>query len=229
MAAFAVSKIYGLKNHALSTVANVQVNRKNFKTATSTLKLNLEANSCNIFSNKSLVINSKFMLKDRRRSEVVCMAHPKRVARVQQQIKREVSTLFLTDKRIRSAIYPNEALGADYALSSLATVTDLNLTNDLQVAKVYVSVYADEETKVKTLEALQKLEGYTRKKIGERVRLRLTPEVRYILDDSYIRATKVLSLLEKLDVERQTRSNVVEFDGVNLKESEDDDEVLVIN
>jgi ribosome-binding factor A len=32
---------------------------------------------------------------------------------------------------------------------------------------------------------------YTRKKISQKVRLRLTPEIRFILDDSYQRATKV--------------------------------------
>jgi len=166
---------------------------------------------------------------------IVSMAHPKRVARVQQQIKREISTLFLQDKVLRGAIYPREAQGSDFALSSLASVTDLELSNDLQVAKVYVSVYADDAKKEETMEALWKLEGYTRKMIGKRVRLRLTPEIRFIMDDSYVRATKVLSVLEKLAVEREARagktvqSSAIDVppeyaDYVDGEDDDDDDE-----
>lgn len=140
-----------------------------------------------------------------RRMEVKCMAHPKRVARVQQQLKREISTLFVHDKVIRKAIYPTEAGGADFALSSLASVTEVNVTNDLQVCKVYVSVLAEPMKQQQTLDALHRLEGYARKKIGQAVRLRLTPEIRFVLDDSFVRGTKVLTVLEKLEVERAAR------------------------
>mmetsp|Transcript_11179 Transcript_11179/g.23310 ORF Transcript_11179/g.23310 Transcript_11179/m.23310 type:complete len:250 (-) Transcript_11179:848-1597(-) len=140
-----------------------------------------------------------------RRAEVICMAHPKRVARVQQQLKREISTLFVHDKVIRKAIYPTEADGADFALSSLASVTEVNVTNDLQVCKVYVSVLAEPMKQQQTLDALHRLEGYARKKIGQAVRLRLTPEIRFMLDDSFVRGTKVLTVLEKLEVERAAR------------------------
>eukprot|EP00959_Pyramimonas_sp_CCMP1952_P415544 8707126-Pyramimonas_sp.AAC.1 len=61
---------------------------------------------------------------------VLCMAHPKRVARVQQQLKREISTLFVHDKVIRGAIYPSEVGGADFALSSLASVTEVNVRDE---------------------------------------------------------------------------------------------------
>ncbi|KAK3267457.1 hypothetical protein CYMTET_23995 [Cymbomonas tetramitiformis] len=130
------------------------------------------------------------------------MANPKRVARVQQQLKREISSLLLTDKVLRKAVYPNEAAGADSSLSSLASVTDVLVSNDLQVVKVYISIYGETQGQHDAMAALQGLQSYTRKKIGARITLRRTPEVRYIADDSFHRATNVLSILDKLQAER---------------------------
>eukprot|EP00242_Pyramimonas_sp_CCMP2087_P009386 CAMPEP_0198213028 /NCGR_PEP_ID=MMETSP1445-20131203/28627_1 /TAXON_ID=36898 /ORGANISM="Pyramimonas sp., Strain CCMP2087" /LENGTH=221 /DNA_ID=CAMNT_0043887617 /DNA_START=301 /DNA_END=966 /DNA_ORIENTATION=- len=137
--------------------------------------------------------------------EVLCMAHPKRVAKVQQQLKREISSLFVYDKVLRGAIYPSERAGADFALTSLASVTEVTVTNDLQVVKVYVSILADPEKQKQTMDVLHKLEGYARKKIGQAVTLRLTPEIRFMLDDSFVRGNKVLTVLEKLEVDRASR------------------------
>lgn len=71
--------------------------------------------------------------------QVVCMAHPRRVKMVAQQIKREIGDMLIKDKVIQHAILPETALGADMYLSSLATVSDVVLSNDLQVPLLSLS------------------------------------------------------------------------------------------
>ena len=54
---------------------------------------------------------------------------------------------------------PEVKLGLDSAVSALASVTDVELSNDLQVAKVYISIYSDPEGKDIAMRGLSKLEG----------------------------------------------------------------------
>ena len=61
----------------------------------------------------------------------------------------------------------------------------------VQVAKVYVSVYGDERGQTIAMEGLKSREGYVRAGLGKRMRLRVTPVVRFIKDESYERGSKV--------------------------------------
>lgn len=106
------------------------------------------------------------------------------------------------DKRLRRAVRPEEALGADAYLSSIASVVEVRLSNDLQVAKVYLSVYGDERGRRVAEERLRKQEGYLRLRIGQNIRLRRTPEIRLMFTDSFHQGTKVLALLEQLERDR---------------------------
>ena len=62
-----------------------------------------------------------------------CMAKPRRVAMVAKQIRREISDMLLTDTTLQYAILPEAALGADRYLSSLTTISDVEVSSDLQV------------------------------------------------------------------------------------------------
>lgn len=143
-------------------------------------------------------ICKQFYFSSRRQQQVVCMAHPRRVARVAKQIEREVGTLLQTDRVLQGAVSPEVKLGLDSAVSALASVTDVELSNDLQVAKVYISIYSDPEGKDIAMRGLSKLEGYVRKHIAQTVNLRLCPEIRFIRDDSLQRGEEVLALLERI-------------------------------
>lgn len=99
---------------------------------------------------------------------------------------------------MQEAVCPERRRGLDGALSALASVTDVHVSNDLQLAKVYLSIYSDEAGKEAAMVGLQKLEGYVRKHVGRQVRLRLTPEIRFVRDDSIERAERVLALLEQV-------------------------------
>ena len=170
----------------------------------------------------------------RTRSTVICMANSRRMARVSKQIEREIGSLLVSDKVVQSAICPERRRGIDDALSAMASVVEVEVTNDLQVAKVYVSVYSDEAGKATAIKGLQRLEGYVRKHIGRQIRLRLTPEIRFILDESIERSERVFDLLKR--IEQIDRGEVAPPPvaigdgyggyGVVWEEDEDGEEVL---
>mmetsp|Transcript_67855 Transcript_67855/g.214666 ORF Transcript_67855/g.214666 Transcript_67855/m.214666 type:complete len:261 (+) Transcript_67855:39-821(+) len=139
---------------------------------------------------------------------VTCMAHPRRVARVSRQMEREIGQLFIMDKKLRAAISPEEALGVDSAVSAIASVTEVRLSNDLQVAKVYVSVLSDAHGTTVAMSNLIRMTGYVRKKVGEAMRMRLIPEIRFVMDDSIPRGNAVLAVMDRLQQEREGKLKV---------------------
>lgn len=60
-----------------------------------------------------------------------------------------------------------------------------------QVCKVYVSVFGDERGKKVAIEGLKAKTKYVRSQIGKRMKLRLTPEIRFIEDESMERGSRV--------------------------------------
>jgi ribosome-binding factor A len=69
------------------------------------------------------------------------MANPRRVKMVAKQIQRELSDMLLTDKVLQYAVLPEAALGADKYLSSLTTISDVEVSADLQVNFLLFCVY----------------------------------------------------------------------------------------
>ena len=60
---------------------------------------------------------------------------------------------------LQSAICPEKRAGYDSSLSALASVTEVKLSSDLHVAKIYLSIYSDEEGKASAFRSLSKLQG----------------------------------------------------------------------
>lgn len=60
---------------------------------------------------------------------------------------------------MQQAICPERRAGFDSSVSAVASVTEVQLTNDLQVAKVYVSVYSDDMGRAVAMQSLHRLEG----------------------------------------------------------------------
>lgn len=129
------------------------------------------------------------------------MAEPRRVARVSKQLEREIGNLLLYDKVLQKAVCPEKRRGLDSAASAIASVTEVAISSDLQVAKVYVSIFSDAAGKEKAMDQLVKLQGYVRKQIGTTMSLRLTPEVRFIYDESHERGERVLKLLKQIKLQ----------------------------
>lgn len=119
------------------------------------------------------------------------MATDRRVARVAEQIKREVSRMLVSDIK-------DDRVGA-----GMVSVTDVNVSNDLQHAKIFVSIYGTNEAKAETMAGLKSATGYVRSELGHRIRLRRTPEVVFLQDDSLERGDRILSLINRISQERE--------------------------
>lgn len=108
-----------------------------------------------------------------------------RTGRVGEQIKKELSLLIQTELK-------DPRIG-------FITVTGVDVTNDLSQAKVYLSVFGDEEQKSSTLKALDKANGYLRSELGKRIRLRHIPELIFKFDESIAYGSRIEKLLSDID------------------------------
>jgi len=85
----------------------------------------------------------------------------------------------------------------DPVLASMISITDVEVTQDLQKAKVYVS-FLDDESEKEIMQRLRKAARYFRREIAESLNLRHTPELEFIYDPSIARGARVLALLREV-------------------------------
>lgn len=103
-----------------------------------------------------------------------------RQQRVADQVRAELSKLVLQELQ-------DPRLG-------FVTLTEVRMSGDLKIAKVYVSVYGTEEEEEESLEALRHAVGFLRREIGRRLPLRYTPELRFEPDRTIKRASRLEAL-----------------------------------
>ncbi|MCS7163763.1 MAG: 30S ribosome-binding factor RbfA [Thermodesulfovibrio sp.] len=77
------------------------------------------------------------------------------------------------------------------------TVTDVELSDDLRVAKVFVSVLKAEEKQI-TLQILNDAKGYVRSEIAKRLRIKIIPTFEFLFDDSIDRGFRIDQLLREI-------------------------------
>lgn len=124
------------------------------------------------------------------------MATSRRVSRVASLIKREVSQMLLN------------GIKDDRVGSGMASITDVDVSGDLQHAKIFVSVYGTPEAKAETMEGLHSSTAFVRRELGHRLRLRRTPEIVFLEDTSLERGDRMLNLLKQLDRTRQSKADL---------------------
>ncbi|MFQ5600795.1 MAG: 30S ribosome-binding factor RbfA [Candidatus Krumholzibacteriia bacterium] len=77
------------------------------------------------------------------------------------------------------------------------TLTGVEVSQDLAVAKVYFSLLGDEERRRVTQRGLENVAGFLRREIGRRLRLRTTPQLRFRFDQSLERGQRIEELLRE--------------------------------
>ena len=83
------------------------------------------------------------------------------------------------------------------------TVTSVRITADLQHATVYFSLLDGHGDLAKTESGLKSSAGFIRKLIGERLRLRVTPELHFKSDPSIVENIRISKLLSDLNKPEQ--------------------------
>lgn len=117
------------------------------------------------------------------------MATTRRQKRISELLKEELGKLLLREAR-------------DPRLDGV-TVTHVEVSPDLNYARVYISLIGDEEEKEEALDALKHAGGYLRREIAERLELRRVPQLNFRLDRSIERGQRVLNLLNQIEEERE--------------------------
>lgn len=135
------------------------------------------------------------------------MSTRQRAQRVGEEIKKEVSEIIreMKDPRI-----------------GFVTVVDVEVTNDLRHARVFVSVYGEEAAKKESLEGLQAATGFIRSEIGRRIRLRHTPEIAFKLDSSIERGARINQILNEINP-REEASDSESTEAADDKAAERED------
>ena len=112
-----------------------------------------------------------------------------RIGRINEDLQREISALIRTlkDPRVQQ---------------SMVSVTKVDATGDLRYAKVYISVLDKDKSK-ETLKGLKSAAGFMRREIGNRLRLRYTPELIFEEDLSMDYGARMFDLLRSLEAKEE--------------------------
>jgi len=76
----------------------------------------------------------------------------------------------------------------------MITVTSVDVARDLSFAKIFVSVL-EEDKAVESLKALNNAAKYLRYELANAIKLRVTPELRFVYDDSSVRGHRINALI----------------------------------
>ena len=105
--------------------------------------------------------------------------------RVRKELMREISDILRRDIQ-------------DARISGVVSIVDVEVSHDNSYAKVFYSVFGSDEQKEKTKEAIEQNKPKSRYEVGKRIRLRVTPELRFIYDESIERGSKVTEIIDKI-------------------------------
>jgi ribosome-binding factor A len=82
------------------------------------------------------------------------------------------------------------------------TVTDVQVTGDLSVATIRVSVMGDDTARAEALEGLESAAGFLRSRVSKVLSTRVVPELRFELDRGLQHAARIEQILAKLREEK---------------------------
>ena len=107
-----------------------------------------------------------------------------RVSRTNEDIRRELTDIFreLKDPRI----------------TGLLSIVKVDLSNDLSLCRVYVSSLGGLAAAKEAVVGLTSAAGYVRNEINARVKLRRSPQFKFIADDSIEHSADIANMLKKV-------------------------------
>ena len=109
-----------------------------------------------------------------------------KLARTNEQMREALSSLLRTLK--------------DPRITGLISIVKVEVTNDLAYAKVYVSSLEGAESLKNAIKGLESASGYLRRELAARVKLRLSPALRFVPDDSIAYGAHINELLHTIDI-----------------------------
>ena len=121
-----------------------------------------------------------------------------KMGRVSADIQRELADLFreLKDPRV----------------SKLLSIVKIDVSGDLSYATVYVSAIEGFEKTVESVKGLKNAAGFLRRELGMRLKLRKTPELRFVADNSIEHSANISRIIDSFPTTPVTEKNM-EGDG----------------
>ncbi|HEX7089737.1 MAG TPA: 30S ribosome-binding factor RbfA [Longimicrobiales bacterium] len=123
----------------------------------------------------------------------------RRVARLGEQFKREITEILqreVKDPRV-----------------GFVTITDVEVTPDLYHARVFVRIMGDDARKAEALEGLRAAAPFIRGELGQRLRIRRSPELHFELDRSLEHALRIEQLLREVRPPEEGQGGAAEGAG----------------
>ena len=114
-----------------------------------------------------------------------------RIGRINEAIREALAGLLRTVKDPR-------------VTESMLTITHVDTTSDLRYARVYISALNCRDEK-----GLKSASGYLRHELGQKVDLRYTPELQFIMDDSIAHGAHILDLLSHVKPANPANADIV--------------------
>ncbi|HEY0584073.1 MAG TPA: 30S ribosome-binding factor RbfA [Chloroflexota bacterium] len=114
----------------------------------------------------------------------------RRIERINHLLRQEIADLLAREIK-------------DQALSSaLISITDVDTSPDLRSARVYFSVYGDEDVIKEAETHLKRASGFLHNNLKERLDLRYTPHLEFVLDRSLADGDRIMRLMRSIEAER---------------------------
>ena len=123
-------------------------------------------------------------------------------------VKNRIVRLNSLLKEVLSEVIHNDVRNPH--VNKFVSVTSVDITNDLQHAKVYISVIGTALEKEETIKALQSAAGFIAVLSSKKVVMRYFPELTFKLDTSVEQQIRIDSLLHKIKEEQNTRKTASE-------------------
>ena len=111
-----------------------------------------------------------------------------RIRRISEEVKKAISVMLINGIK-------------DPRITSMISVTDVEVTNDLRYAFVYISILGGD--KEESLEGLNSARGYIRREVGRQVKLRYAPEIIFKIDDSIERGMYMDEMIKSVNKDEE--------------------------
>ncbi len=103
------------------------------------------------------------------------------------------------DEAVREVLSQRLTAGLKDPRIGFVTVTSVETAPDLRHARVYVSVLGSDEEREATMEGLASSHGYLQKALGGELRMKRTPTLEFVHDDSVDRGFRIGEIIEEHD------------------------------
>jgi ribosome-binding factor A len=103
------------------------------------------------------------------------------------------------NEAVREVVSARLAEGLRDPRIGFVTVTSVETSTDLRQARVYVSVLGSDEERAETLAGLESAHGLLQQAVATELRMKHTPTLQFVFDESIDRGMRISELLDEGD------------------------------